>query len=115
MRDTLNTLTCIHIHTCASLSLSYSRQGVIKYSEEVYQEAMRCFDALPICAVVSGECGKFFCTHGGLSPFIRTVRADARIGRLSRSSIQMEDISNLDRFQDVPTQGPFWCVNNSDT
>lgn len=57
-----------------TLRLTLHSTGVRKYSDDMYQDAMRCFDALPICAVVSGAYGKFFCTHGGLSPFVRTVR-----------------------------------------
>ena len=50
---------------------------------------MACFDNLPIAATING---KFLCCHGGLSPDISTLG----------------DIEDLDRFQEVPREGPFW-------
>lgn len=59
----------------------------IKYTDEIYQLVMDSFDALPLCAVVSNQ---FLCVHGGLSPEIETI----------------QDINNINRFQEPPTSGP---------
>jgi serine/threonine-protein phosphatase PPG1 len=45
------------------------------------------FDYLPIAAVVEN---KLFCIHGGLSPLIQKI----------------SDIDKIDRFADIPTEGP---------
>jgi serine/threonine-protein phosphatase 2A catalytic subunit len=45
------------------------------------------FDYLPISAVIEGQ---IFCLHGGLSPSIETL----------------DNIKQLDRFQEVPQEGP---------
>jgi len=49
---------------------------------------MDSFDCLPISATLNG---KFLACHGGLSPDINTL----------------EDISSIDRFRDIPREGPF--------
>ena len=49
---------------------------------------MNMFDALPISATING---KFLWCHGGLSPGMSTLN----------------DISELDRFQEVPREVPF--------
>ncbi|ETO04964.1 serine/threonine protein phosphatase [Reticulomyxa filosa] len=59
-----------------------------KYNLELYDAVMECFDNLPIAATING---KFLCCHGGLSPDISTV----------------QDIEELDRFQEVPREGAF--------
>merc|ERR1719162_513507 len=49
---------------------------------------MNCFDRLPISATINN---KFLCCHGGLSPDISTL----------------DDIQEIDRFREVPREGPF--------
>jgi len=62
-----------------------------KYTEEIYNKFMDCFDCLPLAAVLSCKAiGRFFCVHGGLSPNIQTL----------------EEIQSLDRFVEVPSDGP---------
>merc|ERR1712242_604808 len=53
-----------------------------------YDAIMAMFDHLPIAATING---KFLCCHGGLSPDISTL----------------DDILEIDRFQEVPREGPF--------
>ena len=52
---------------------NFRRECCFKYSDEIYEMLMKCFDTLPICALVSGEYGRFMCMHGGLSPYIHTA------------------------------------------
>ena len=47
---------------------------------------MDVFDHLPLCALIED---KFLCMHGGLSPKIETI----------------DQIRNIDRFQEVPFEG----------
>lgn len=58
----------------------YGNVNVWNYFNEV-------FDMLPLTAIVENE---IFCLHGGLSPFLDTL----------------DQIKKLDRFQEVPHEGP---------
>jgi len=58
----------------------YGNLNVWKYFTEV-------FDYLPITALVDN---RFFCMHGGLSPSLDTI----------------DQVKTLDRFQEVPHEGP---------
>ncbi|KAG0165958.1 3',5'-cyclic-nucleotide phosphodiesterase (PDEase) (3':5'-CNP) [Apophysomyces sp. BC1015] len=60
--------------------------GEVKYSEKVYDAAMKCFDHLPLSAVVNDQ---FLCMHGGISPELSTLK----------------DIENINRFRETPTRG----------
>ena len=51
---------------------------------------MEVFDTLPLAAVViSEQLGRFFCCHGGLSPELKTL----------------QQIQEIDRFQEPPEEG----------
>ena len=59
-----------------------------KYSSPfIWQYVVEMFDYLPLAAVISN---KLFCIHGGLSPLIQKI----------------SQIDSLDRFMDIPTEGP---------
>jgi diadenosine tetraphosphatase ApaH/serine/threonine PP2A family protein phosphatase len=53
----------------------------------VWQYVIEMFDYLPIAAVIEN---KIFCIHGGLSPLIQKIT----------------DIDKINRFGDIPTEGP---------
>lgn len=55
---------------------------------QVWQDFNSLFDYLPMAAVIDG---KVFCVHGGLSPQIETV----------------EELQAMNRFQEMPPEGPF--------
>ena len=57
----------------------------------MYEEFMKCFDTLPIAASLND---KFLCMHGGLSPDIE----------------KMDEINEIDRFHEIPREGPMWYV-----
>jgi len=77
-------------HECRHLTsfFNFKDECVYKYDLDIYEAIMECFDNLPIAATING---KFLCCHGGLSPDISTLK----------------DIEELDRFQEVPREGPF--------
>jgi len=77
-------------HECRHLTsfFNFKDECLYKYDEDLYDAVMAMFDCLPIAATING---KFLCCHGGLSPDISTL----------------DDILQLDRFKEVPREGPF--------
>ena len=59
-----------------------------KYDQEIYDMFMECFDALPLAALVAK---KYLAMHGGISPDLNKV----------------EDINQIDRFEEIPLDGVF--------
>jgi serine/threonine-protein phosphatase PP1 catalytic subunit len=78
-------------HECASISheygffeeckAKYPRQGV-----KLWKMVVACFNVLPVSAIISD---KIFCTHGGLSPHLKS----------------MDQIKQLARPTDIPDKG----------
>merc|ERR1719411_590814 len=77
-------------HECRHLTsfFNFKDECLYKYNAQLYDAIMDMFDCLPIAATING---KFLCCHGGLSPDISTL----------------SDIEEIDRFQEVPREGPF--------
>ena len=70
--------------------------GCYKYNMTLYDSIMSSFDSLPIAAIINKA---FFCVHGGLSPDITTL----------------DEVRALDRFQEIPREGPMWYAPHRST
>jgi len=57
-----------------------------KYTRDIYDSFMDCFDALPLAAIMNKQ---FFCVHGGLSPELNYI----------------DEIQQIDRFCEPPASG----------
>ncbi|ELP88879.1 serine/threonine protein phosphatase 2B catalytic subunit gamma isoform, putative [Entamoeba invadens IP1] len=69
----------------------FHNECIWKYNNEIYNEIMTVFDALPLAVIVSSTYGDFFLSHGGLS----------------KSMTRVEEISRINRFKEPPKEGLF--------
>lgn len=68
----------------------------VKYgSTMVWQHITDMFDYLPIAALIDNQ---IFCVHGGISPYIETIK----------------ELSEIKRFQEIPREGPLADIMWSD-
>ncbi|KAF5340239.1 hypothetical protein D9611_007793 [Ephemerocybe angulata] len=75
-------------HECRHLTeyFTFKKECLHKYSEKIYEACIQSFCALPVAAIVDN---RFFCVHGGISPNLVTL----------------QDLQNLNRFQEPGSQG----------
>lgn len=52
-----------------------------KYGLPVYYRFLRCFELMPLCAIVANHHGRYFCTHGGISPGLTSLDQIAALNR----------------------------------
>lgn len=85
-------------HECRQLTsfFNFKDECTYKYNLALYDLIMNSFDTLPLAALINKA---FFCVHGGLSPDITTL----------------EEVRALDRFQEIPREGPMWYVTHKQT
>ncbi|KAG7381053.1 hypothetical protein PHYPSEUDO_006487 [Phytophthora pseudosyringae] len=78
-------------HECESISSFYGFRNEcrVKYGISVYYHFLSCFQSMPVAAILSTSRGNFFCVHGGLSPDLKTI----------------QDVQDIDRRREIPTDG----------
>jgi len=76
-------------HECRQLTsfFNFRDECSYKYDLHLYDEVMLSFDNLPIAALINKS---FFAVHGGLSPDLTSL----------------EEVKQMDRFQEIPREGP---------
>jgi serine/threonine-protein phosphatase 2B catalytic subunit len=68
-------------------SYNFKQEVLHKHDQEIYDLVLDSFDCLPLAAVLNGE---YFCVHAGISPAFEKA----------------SDIEKIQRFQEVPADGP---------
>ena len=68
-------------------SYNFKQEVLHKHDQEIYDLVLDSFDCLPLAAVLNGD---YFCVHAGISPAFQKA----------------SDIENIDRFKEVPKNGP---------
>jgi serine/threonine-protein phosphatase 2B catalytic subunit len=81
-------------HETESMSSSYSfrQECLIKHNQQVYQAFVDLFKTLPVAAVINE---KYFAIHAGISPELK----------------RLEQIDEINRFQEPPDSGLLWLAH----
>ncbi|CAM9234494.1 unnamed protein product, partial [Hapterophycus canaliculatus] len=79
-------------HECRSLTthFGFKDECKSKYGLPVYYRFLRCFELMPLCAVITNDHGRYFCTHGGISPGLQSLDQIAALDR--RAEPEMEGL-----------------------
>ncbi|CAM9888099.1 unnamed protein product, partial [Ectocarpus sp. 12 AP-2014] len=79
-------------HECRSLTthFGFKDECKSKYGLPVYYRFLRCFELMPLCAVIANDHGRYFCTHGGISPDLTSLDQIAALDR--RAEPEMEGL-----------------------
>eukprot|EP00903_Cladosiphon_okamuranus_P019652 g18069.t1 len=79
-------------HECRSLTthFGFKDECKSKYGLPVYYRFLRCFELMPLCAVIANDHGRYFCTHGGISPGLESLDQIAALDR--RAEPEMEGL-----------------------
>eukprot|EP00727_Mastigamoeba_balamuthi_P007465 m51a1_g3339 hypothetical protein (531) ;mRNA; f:393288-395252 len=74
-----------------SRTMTFQAECEYKYNEEVYMACESLYDTFPLAALVKGTtCGDCLCVHAGIGPSIHFI----------------SEINKINRFQEVPSEGP---------
>lgn len=65
---------------------TFKNECVHKYSQNLYEECITSFNALPLAAIMNEQ---FFCVHGGISPQLT----------------DLDSVRKMNRFREPPTKG----------
>ncbi|KAI5966626.1 CNA1 [Candida theae] len=65
---------------------TFKNECVHKYSQDLYEECITSFNALPLAAIMNEQ---FFCVHGGISPQLT----------------DLDSVRKMNRFREPPTKG----------
>ena len=94
--DNITLLRGNHESSSINQLFGFRDEVISRYgSDAVWKTYCQTFNYLPLAALVGG---KILCVHGGLSPKIKKI----------------EDIQNLDRFREIPHEGPMCDLMWSD-
>ena len=52
-------------------SMIFTKKGLYKYDQEIYDLYMDSFDMMPLACIING---KFLALHGGISPEMKSVK-----------------------------------------
>lgn len=69
-------------------SFTFREEVISKFDNEVYDTCMELFDSLPIACIVDD---KYLAMHGGISPELNLI----------------DEINQVNRFQEIPLEGLF--------
>jgi serine/threonine-protein phosphatase 2B catalytic subunit len=100
-------------HECRALTahFGFKDECKAKYGLTVYYRFLKCFERMPLCAVVSSQQGRYFCCHGGISPELEYVE---QINSLERASEPAMSGALVDLLWADPVDDPSSCLPAKD-
>ena len=95
-------------HECRALTahFGFKDECKAKYGLTVYYRFLKCFQQMPLCAVVSSEQGRYFCCHGGISPELEYIE---QINLLDREEEPAMSGALVDLLWADPVDDPGSC------